>query len=407
MTASGQADLLRALGEQRSIFWVACVRSYSPTSGGLPMMRVLAALVLLMCAGCAHNLPDDAVPNRRLTPSLAQAYVDMNGTFYPPNWDRADVVGRRAVELNDSLFSALRDPIRQRQIILDPQETWLRELTGMSADKKRVFIFLVGFNTNQAASTPDLEAMQDAFEMSPDDLAIRFYWDGHDARFVVDAARIWFWGTGSSQVAGQHGLRRVINAVSAPDREVVIVSYSRGASVVLAALSDPAYDPEFKNETLEFDYLVPAGEAFFSPPALSPGGPIRVLMLAPAIGEPDFWAPRIENQPPVFRDFPCRLKSVRYTINRRDYVLNKLWVGLADDLNPTDLGATPNAGIDLQRQYAFLSGYEVEGRVGHSVPGYLGDPAFASMARDSGLRLRGQSAPVASAPPAPNNLCSA
>ncbi|MFN9111250.1 MAG: hypothetical protein ACK5XN_14405, partial [Bacteroidota bacterium] len=249
--------------------------------------------------------------------------------------------------------------------------------------------------------------MQDALEISPDDLAIRFFWDGHDARFVIDAARIWFWGTGSSQVAGQHGLRRVINAVSAPDREVVIVSYSRGASVVLSALSDPAYDPEFTRETQGFDYLVPAGEAFFSPPALSPGGPIRVLMLAPAIGTPDFWAPRIGDADPMFRDFPCRLKSVRYTINRRDYVLNKLWIGLADDLNPTDLGATSNAGISLQRRYSFLKGYEVEGRVGHSVPGYLEDPAFASMARDSGLQLRGQTGPSTPAPTPRDDRCPA
>ena len=370
------------------------------------MIRVLAGLVLLMCAGCAHNLPDDDVPNRRLTGSLAQAYVDMNGTFFPPNWADRDIVGRRAVELNHSLFSALRDPVLQRENILEPERAWLDELTGMSADKKRVFIFLVGFNTTQADSTPDLQAMQDAFEISPDDLSIRFFWDGHDARFVIDAARIWFWGTGSSQVAGQHGLRRLINAVSAPDREVVIVSYSRGASVVLAALSDPAYDPVFKDKMLGFDYLVPAGEAFFSPPALSPG-PIRVLMLAPAIGTPDFWAPRTGDGDPVFRHFPCRLESVRYTINRRDYVLNKLWVGLAGDLNPTDLGATRDAGTALERRYGFLEGYEVEGRVGHSVPGYLGDPAFAKMARDSGLQLRGQRAPVTPAPTARDELCPA
>lgn len=46
--------------------------------------------LVLMCTACAHNLPEDATPNRLLSPNPARAYVDMNGTFYPPDWPGPD-----------------------------------------------------------------------------------------------------------------------------------------------------------------------------------------------------------------------------------------------------------------------------------------------------------------------------
>lgn len=367
------------------------------------MIRAIAAALAMMCAACAHNLPDDAVPNQRIGPDQARAYVDMNGSFYPPEWTDEAFIGREVVERRHSLFAALaRDPAARARV-LEAEERWLAELRSMARGRRRAFVFLVGFNTSQSKSTPDLEAMRDAIAMRPDDLSIQFFWDGHDARAVVDAARIWFWGSGSSQVAGQRGLRRVINAMG--DREVVIVSYSRGASVVLSALSDPAYSPRFRADTLRLDYLEPPGEAFFTPEPLAPGGPIRVLMLAPAIGEPDFRAPAKVDGEWVFRAFPARLASIRYTVNPGDYVLNKLWIGLADNFNSTALGAYSAGGRTLDCRYPFLQGYPVRGPVGHAVPDYLTDPAFQDMLRDSGLQIRGAEPPAGPSPITPRAGC--
>lgn len=373
------------------------------------MIRALAISLAILCAACAHNLPDDDVPNRRLGPGQARAYVDMNGAFYPPGWTDETFIGRRAVERRHSLYAALADDPAARARVREAETRWLAELRTMAEgqsqgrERGRAFIFLVGFNTSQKKSTPDLEAMRDAIALRPDDLSIQFFWDGHDARAVVDAARIWFWGSGSSQVAGQNGLRRVINALG--DREVVIVSYSRGASVVLSALSDPAYSRRFRSNTERLDYLEPPGPAFFQPEPLAPGGPIRVLMLAPAIGEPDFRAPQQVDGEWVFRDFPARLASVRYTVNPGDYVLNKLWVGLADNLNSTALGAYPAGGRVLDCRYGFLQGYPVRGRVGHAVPDYLRDAAFQDMLRDSGVQPRGDARPASPAPIRPRPDC--
>lgn len=318
------------------------------------MLRTMLIGLVLVCAGCAHNLPDDVTPNRLLSPNLARSYVDMNGTFYPPDWAGADGMVRAELERRHSLFAAHAFDPTERARILAQEDRWLATLTAAASGKRRVFIFLVGFNTSQAKSTPDLEAMAQAIDLGPDDLAVQFFWDGHDARAVVDAAVIWFWGTGSSQVTGQRGLRRIIDA--AGPAEVVIMSYSRGASVVLSALSDPAYDPDFRAATSRLTYLEPSGPGFFAPAPLGPGGPIRVLMLAPAVGEPDFRAPGKVEGRWVLRAFPERLISIRYTVNPGDYVLNKLWVGLADDFNPTDLGAYKAGGRELDCHYRFLQG---------------------------------------------------
>jgi hypothetical protein len=349
------------------------------------MFRIGILAIVLTCAACAHNLPDEPVPNYIHDSSLAQTFVDVNGTFYPPQWSDNSVIGRDAVKRQHSLFAATRTNPKSRDLIQRAEARWLGDLSQSAQQKRRVFIFLVGFNTNQAKSTPDLEAMRKAIAMTPEDLTIRFYWDGHNAKVYVDTAGIWFMGSGSSQVVGQRALRRVINAMG--DRDIFIVSYSRGASVVLSALSDPGYSPTFRARTTQLDYLEPKGDDFFRPKPLGLSGDIRVLMLAPAIGEPDFRAPEQFNHQWVFREFPERLVSIRYTINPRDYVLNKIGIGLADNFNDTSLGAFQEAGSRVDCHYRFLQGYPVEGRrVGHGVPDYLEDPAFLKMLHDSGLR---------------------
>lgn len=347
-------------------------------------MPRFALLLIALCLGaCAHNLPAADVPNSVTEAAQARVYVDMNGVMYPPGWRSPAVVGQRAVERGHSIYAALNGDEPKLEVVHSAEEAHLASITRLARERSRVFVFLVGFNTSHASTAVELRAMQDAIGPGPDDLAIEFYWDGHDAGFYADAARIWFWGAGSSQVAGQRGLRRVLNAIG--DKPVVLVSYSRGASVVLSALSDPAYAPSFRSDTEALTFLRPAGPAFFEPPPLAPGGPIRVVMLAPAIGEPDFWAPGSVGDAWAFRIFPERVASIRYSINPRDPVLTKGFTGLARRFNATDLGAWRAAGRDLDCHYRILQGYEVVGKIGHGVGSYIADPSFRQMLRDSGV----------------------
>lgn len=87
-------------------------------------------------------------------------------------------------------------------------------------------------------------------------------------------------------------------------------------------------------------------------------------------------------------------------------MLNKLCVGLADNFNPTDLGAYEAGGRWLDCHYRVLQGYPVTGQVGHGVPDYLADPVVREMLRDSGVTpaggpAAGPAAPIRPATPAP------
>jgi len=351
-------------------------------------MRRLGFFVLLtLLTACGHNYPVVDLPNSISRAPSARVYVDINGTLYPRHWRSSEIVGETSFLRSHSLYAAVAgDPSRRARIDRE-EDAYLAEIRTLAADAERAFVFLVGFNTDQQSTAVQLRAMQDVIGLTSRDIAVDFYWDGYSAAFGVDAARIWFWGSGSSQVAGQRGLRRVLNALG--DREIYIVSYSRGASVVLSALSDPSYSPRFKTNTERLDYL---GPGFLSAPPLADGKAIRVVMMAPAIGEPDFWADRTGEEPHAFRAFPDRVRSIRYSINPNDYVLTKLGSGLAGHFNATDLGATAPAGRDLDCHYRILQGYPVANRFGHDIRSYIGDLSFATMLRDSGLGLDGEPA---------------
>lgn len=63
-----------------------------------------------------------------MSPTLARAYVDMNGDFYPPGWVDDAVVGRAAVEREHSLMAATRDDPAARAFIAAQETRWLTEL---------------------------------------------------------------------------------------------------------------------------------------------------------------------------------------------------------------------------------------------------------------------------------------
>lgn len=355
------------------------------------MPRFGLILLGLGLGACAHNLPAADVPNSLTEAAQVRVYVDMNGVMYPSGWRSSAVVGERAVRRRHSIHAALNGDETRLQAVRSAEEAHLGAIARLARERTRVFVFLVGFNTSHGDTAVELRAMQDSVGLTRDDLAVEFYWDGHDARFYLDAARIWFWGSASSQVTGQRGLRRVLNAIG--DRPVVLVSYSRGASVILSALSDPAYAPAFHAETEALDYLRPPGPAFFEVAPLAAGGPVRAVMLAPAIGEPDFWAPGSTGGDWAFRDFPERVVSIRYSINPRDPVLKKGSGGLARYFNATDLGAFRSAGRRLDCHYGILQGYAVAGPVDHGVRGYIADASFTRMLHDSGVGSSGPDAP--------------
>jgi hypothetical protein len=346
-------------------------------------------------AACVHNLPNADMANSMTDAAQARAYVDMNGTFYPPDWRTS--IGADEVRRAHSLYAAINNAEGLLAHVHDAEDRYLEDLRRLAEGRRRVFVLVLGFNTNHPNSAVELRAMQDAIGPRPDDLVIEFYWDGHHAPHHVGTPRIWFWGVPSSKVAGQRGLRRILNQLG--DSEIIIVTFSRGAAVALSALSNPAYSESFQCATADLPFLPPRFDLLGTPP-LNDGGDIRLVMVAPAVGEADFWAP---SAPPdcigpdardgSFRTFPERLRSIRYAYNGRDYATTKL--GLSRFFNSTSLGAELDAGRDVACHYGIVQPYRVEGRFGHGFAQYLADPSFRRMLNASGVGLRGEADPTA------------
>lgn len=374
------------------------------------MTATIAALAL---SGCyTHNFPRDTrfTPTHQI-PEKAHVSVDMNGTFYPDGWNAFVRPGKawKAKSLlgEANLRSEAGDNVMKTLVVSD-QQRQLKTLTAYLQGKSRVFIFIHGVNTSQSDADEAYRVMEQSIVFRPDDALIEFNWDGYVAKGGVAgiaAARFWFLAVTNSQLAGSRGLRPILNLLR--NQQAILISHSRGASVILSALANPPYDAGFRNDKVRLGYL---GDNPLEPPPLQErGNDISVAMLAPAIGEVDFRAKACEaiedvkNAKPctVWRHFSRQLKAIRYTVNPCDTVLNK-FVGLADSLNPTDLGLDATVGQAVDDHYPRMIPYPLSSPHGHKFVYYAADPEFRKMLGSAGVETR-----VPNTLPAPVVACKA
>lgn len=281
------------------------------------------------------------------------------------------------------------------QTLLDVEQK--RQIAALSTyikGKSRIFIFIHGVNTSQRDAEDAYRIMEQSIVFQPGDGLIEFHWDGYVADggiAGIAAFRFWFLAVTNSQLAGSRGLRPVLNLMH--DQHAILISHSRGASVILSALANPPYDAKFRKDAARLGLL---GDRPLDPPPLVEGNnDISVAMLAPAIGEVDFRAKSCEtvaeakNAKPctVWRHFSRQLKSIRYTVNPCDAVLNK-FVGLAASLNPTDLGLDEKVGEVVDNHYPRMISYPLKTTHGHSFIYYAADPEFRTMLENAGVGTR-------------------
>lgn len=359
-----------------------------------------AALVLLMAlpACSMHNFPTidrftGAAPESPLPPRTAQVFVDPNGSFYPSGWRgyfRPHRPWKAASLLNQSRAG---DPFRALIEADEPRQ--LAELRRLGAGAQRVFVLVHGYNNSMKEARLAYEAIEAKLDIGPGDRVVRFYWDGLIGH-GVGAGEIWFKAVGYSQVAGVRGLRKVLEQF--PEQKLVVITHSRGASVILSALGDPVYNPDFRRRTI--DVAASWGPAYrdflVQKPLPAKGGPIDVLMLAPAVDRVDFCdagEQPLEGAPVSFvcnrlRSFPTRVRTMRYTLNTRDPVLNKGF-GLASSFNPTGLGVKDETGVELKKDLPILDRYTLTpGMRKHAFRKYVESPTFEQMLADAGLAKR-------------------
>jgi Alpha/beta hydrolase of unknown function (DUF900) len=358
---------------------------------------VAAALFL---AGCyVRNLPlvDQPLPLVEAEIPTARVIVDAEGSFFPERWRPSRLGPFEVWHAGTLLGEAERRP-ELRALLASERTRQLAALRAFLAGKKRVFVFIHGFDNNQRDTELPYGMLAQRIAFEPGDALILFHWDGFDGRMIGAPIHFWQAASTSSQMAGTRGLRPVLDLVG-PDQQAILISHSRGGTVVLSALSNPRYSRGFVARTRRLPYA--ASARLLDPPPLRPGARnIHAVMLGAAMGRIDFvvadcppgtslGGPASRRRCDEVRAFP-RLASIDYTLNPCDEVLNK-YVGLSRTFNPTDFGLIASVGEALAPELAAQGIVLRQHRVvphGHIFPLYAADATFTEIMAALGVTAR-------------------
>lgn len=367
---------------------------------GRRIMGAWMAAAALLLAGCyVRNLP---LPNQPLPLveagiPTARVIVDAEGSFFPERW-RPSRLGPFDVWNAGTLLAEAERRPGLGALLQSERARQLAALRRFLAGRKRVFIFIHGFDNNQRDTELPYGMLAQRIAFEPGDALILFHWDGFDGRMIGAPAHFWQAASTNSQMAGTRGLRPILDQIG-PGQQAILISHSRGGTVILSALSDPRYSRGFVTRIRRLPY---AGSAhLLDPPPLRPGArTIHAVMLGPAMGRIDFV---VADCPPgtgragrdgrrrcdQVRTFP-RLASIDYTLNPCDEVLNK-YIGLSRTFNPTDFGLSPALGRQLAPELAAQGIALRVHRVvphGHIFPLYAADPILIEMMAALGVAAR-------------------
>jgi hypothetical protein len=239
------------------------------------------ALTLSGCAGL-HVRPIEDYARTEPAGTLRVAF-DQDGDIYPRDESQvpwasvkmnplSEAFGRnsfslRKIEVGGTTpySEALREALRQDAV---------RRLNAMLTPGGKLLVVVHGFNEAHLEARANFDTFRQAVGSANLPPTLEVYWDGlvipndHFGQF----ARATFWPNALlySNLAGQHGLRRMLNGI-ATATDVRVLTFSRGAAVALSAIADPEYDDVFSKEPVI---------AFANPNISS----LKVGMVAAAVG---------------------------------------------------------------------------------------------------------------------------
>lgn len=338
--------------------------------------RISLLCLILFCLGCGtHSFPDTDHPNWK-SPEIFESWVDQNGTFYPNNW-RSNF-GKPNRNGAHSLQTIARESKDLQSEIEKAEISTQKSFSGFLKDKKRLFVLIHGFNNNEREAKQAYKKIEQQIAFTPSDGVLEFYWDGLVSKLPL---KIWFNATGYSQLAGTKGLRKLLNL--AEDKEIIFIVHSRGASVLLSALSDPPYRESFEKETALYHNV----HVHQNTPLRDGSNDMKALVLAPAIGLIDFKTPDFYTGNDSFRSFDRQLTKFHHTVNPQDPVLKK-YVGIAGYFNPTDLGLNVETAKELNahdRRFTHEVWLDLDE---HGFEDYVESPNFGRMLQKLGVKLR-------------------
>lgn len=331
--------------------------------------------VLVTSCAATHNAPKSVNPNVKENPNIIYSFVDQNGNFYPNNWK--NIYGTPPANAKKNEYSLMKIATEKgiENQLNKSENDFLNAISKNVETKKRVIIFVHGFNSTAKKSTQNYKLARSIMNInSATDEIIQFYWDGLSSESIFGGAKIWFNATNFSQMAGEFGLRRILNVIK--NKDVYIISHSRGASVVVSALSSTVLSESTKTETLE-NHNVNVDEA---KTLKENKNSITCIMLAPALGVPDFKFQ--ENDLDQFCTFSKQVKTIHVTINNTDPLLKKYIGVLSKTLKPTDLGFKEDAYNELCNHFTIFEKTDFTGQKSHDFNNYIKNPKFKDILKE-------------------------
>ena len=336
--------------------------------------KYISIILILITTSCKiqHKLPLNQTPNEMTSNNVYKAFVDQNGTFYPDNW--TELYGAHPKNSKKYAYSLITNA-KERSLsknLIESENQILQEIKSETNNKNRIFILVHGYNNGETSAATSYQEIRKRLKISEDDYIIDFHWDGMYSTTAFGSMKIWFNAAGYSQLSGEYGLRNILNLFT--NKEIFIISHSRGASVALSALSTPPYDPEFAKDT-KSELGVIVGN---SSPLKESNNIINCILLAPAVGQIDFKTPNYYNEDKSYRKFTNQLKQIYITVNRQDPKLKKYigFVSASDKFNPTNLGFDSSVFDELNKEYNLFKMKDFSGMKSHAFTRYIENPLF-------------------------------
>lgn len=332
------------------------------------------SILLLSSCGIQHNVPLTAKPNKSIPPNTIIAFVDQNGDFYPNDWSKVYGKPPRNGKRNAYSLSKLAEEKALVKDLAAFETAYINKLAQSVKDKRRVIVLVHGYNANARETTATYERIQAKMNISRSDEVIQFYWDGLYTKNPFSGMKTWFNASEYSQFAGKFALRKILNSMQ--DKDIYLISHSRGASVVLSALSTFAIDSTELKNSVENHHIDTLSKKVLLEDR---GNRIQAIMLAPAIGKSDFIEKNEKQDSIGLIRFTPQLKRMHITVNASDMMLKKVFGFLSNKLQPTDLGYTDVVYNDLSASYPFMKMTDFTGMKSHAFNRYIGNPKFKTI----------------------------
>lgn len=344
------------------------------------MKNTISLFILLLgLSSCTalHNVPKTEYPNRVETSSLTYSYVDQNGNFYPDNWSKKYGTPVQTSKIKEYSLKKIATENGTEVELSASEKNKISKVASSGKNKNRIFIFVHGFNASSDDVTKSYNYIKSQLNTGNRDQIINFYWDGLVANSLFSVGKIWFNAANNSQMAGEFGLRRLLNSYQG--KNIYIISHSRGASVVLSALSNPPFS---KAEIEQRKDLHNVDIDNDSKTLKENKNNFYCIMLGPAIGVRDFKSENLKAGDDTYREFSPQLKKIHITVNNTDRTLKKFIGFLSDKLKPTDLGYKSEAFEELKQHYDFLEKTDFTGQKSHNFDLYIRNPKFQEILKE-------------------------